>query len=80
MRHPDRAGFETPLGSVIATRQPPEIMIGDRTLNPGKAADYRDAITAALEWLGAVNPTETEDRPARRWSRANVDPWAEATD
>lgn len=64
-RLPDRAGFDSPQGAVVAVREHdpgiggafvgkrrgPRIVFGDKMLTPSEAAQYRDAISAALDWL-----------------------------
>ena len=75
LRQPDRAVFDTPQGAVVAVRdhnpgfgaadsgkkRGPRVVLGEKTLTPSEAIGYRDAITAALHWLGALDDDLQDD-------------------
>ena len=59
---PSRAGFDSALGSIIAipgTDQP--LLIGARRVTVHEAVEYRDTLTAALHWLGALDDDPDDD-------------------
>lgn len=65
MRVPDRAGFNSLRGAVVAIRddrgEGPRIVVGDRILTRLEAADLAITIEAAIAWLDVhrdtVNPS-----------------------
>lgn len=61
MRHPDRAGWSTPIGSVVVIRAAGQLVIGVKPVTVEEATEYRDALTAALDWLSAVTLLDTLD-------------------
>ena len=88
-RIPDRAGFDSKHGAVVAVRNltpaassgfgagtlgaGPRVVIGDKTLAVDEAASYRDAITAALGWLEDMTRADDTAQVVAR----NPDPWAQ---
>lgn len=59
-RRPDKASWSSPLGSVVAIRETRQLVVGTRRVNPSEAAEYRDTLTAALHWLGALDDLDDD--------------------